>query len=78
VVLATAFSLNVFVQESATMIYTPHKPAPLVKAAADDMFKRGVYEGKELRPFTGRPGSMDAYALPSLHMGVQHRRGERK
>jgi hypothetical protein len=42
------------------------------------MFKRGVYEGKELRPFTGRPGSMDAYALPSLHMGVQHKRGERK
>jgi hypothetical protein len=60
------------------MIYTPYKPAPLVKAAADDMFKRGIYEAKELRPFTGRPGSMDAYALPSLHMGVLHKRGERK
>ena len=60
------------------MIYTPHKPAPLVPAAANDMFKRGIYEGKELQPFTGRPGSMDAYALPSLHMGVLHKRGERK
>lgn len=60
------------------MIYTPHKPAPLVKAAADDVFKRKVYEAKELRPFTGRPGSMDAYALPSLHMGQRYLRGERK
>ena len=23
------------------------------------------YDGKELRPFTGRPGSMDAFSLPS-------------
>jgi hypothetical protein len=60
------------------MIYTPHKTAPLVPAAANDVFKRGVYEGKELRPFNGRPGSMDAYALPSLHMGQLHKRGERK
>ena len=60
------------------MIYTPHKPAPLVPAPANDVFKRGTYEGKELRPFNGRPGSMDAYALPSLHMGVLHKRGERK
>ena len=60
------------------MIYTPHKPAPLVPAAANDAFKRGAYDGAELRPFTGRPGSMDAYALPSLHMGQTHKRGERK
>lgn len=25
----------------------------------------GTYDGAELRPFDGRPGSMDAYALPS-------------
>ena len=60
------------------MIYTPHKPAPLVPAAANDMFKRGIYEGRELLPFVGRPGSMDAFALPSLHMGQTHKRGERK
>lgn len=25
----------------------------------------GKYDGKELRPFQGRPGAMDAYKLPS-------------
>jgi len=60
------------------MIYTPHKPAPLVPVAANDMFKRGIYEGKELQPFTGRRGPMYAYNLPALHMGQTHQRGERK
>jgi hypothetical protein len=27
------------------------------------------YDGAELRPYTGRPGSMDAYALKSRGMG---------
>lgn len=27
---------------------------------------RKPYDGKELRPYEGRPGSMDAYALPSV------------
>lgn len=27
------------------------------------------YDGAELRPFTGRPGAMDAFALPSLRFG---------
>ena len=26
---------------------------------------RGTYSGAELRPFAGRPGAMDAFALPS-------------
>ena len=26
---------------------------------------RGRYDGSELRPFAGRPGAMDAFALPS-------------
>ena len=25
----------------------------------------GDYDGKELRPFEGRPGAMDAFSLPS-------------
>lgn len=54
------------------------KKIPLTPAPANDVFKRGMYEGKELRPFTGRPGSMDAYDLPSLHMGQTYKRGERK
>lgn len=26
---------------------------------------KGLYDGRELRPFDGRPGAMDAYRLPS-------------
>ena len=29
-----------------------------------------VYDGAELRPFDGRPGAMDAFALPSLGLSV--------
>ncbi len=29
------------------------------------------YNGAELRPFSARPGAMDAYALPSLKDGKQ-------
>jgi hypothetical protein len=29
----------------------------------------GSYDGRELRPFEGRPGAMDAFALPSMGMG---------
>ena len=29
----------------------------------------GLYDGRELQPYTGRPGAMDAYALPSIHNG---------
>lgn len=54
------------------------KKIPLTPAPANDVFERGVYDGAELRAFTGRPGSMDAYDLPSLHMGQTYRRGERK
>ena len=28
------------------------------------------YDGAELRPFDGRPGAMDAYALPSLGLST--------
>ena len=35
----------------------------------------GRYDGKELRPYTGRPGAMDAYKLPSLmHFGPVYRK----
>ena len=33
----------------------PYKPADT-----------GTYDGRELRPFDGRPGAMDAFKLPSL------------
>ena len=35
----------------------------------------GTYDGKELLPYTGRPGAMDAYKLPSLmHFGKVYRK----
>lgn len=34
-----------------------------------DWRHRKVYDGKELRPFEGRPGAMDAYNLPSRGIG---------
>jgi len=30
-----------------------------------DVMKSGTYDGRELKPFDGRPGAMDAYKLPS-------------
>lgn len=30
---------------------------------------KGTYNGSELRSYSGRPGAMDAYALPSLALG---------
>lgn len=35
----------------------------------------GQYDGRELQPFTGRSGAMDAYKLPSLMQGhLEYRR----
>ena len=35
----------------------------------------GTYDGKELLPYTGRPGAMDAYKMPSLmHFGPVYRK----
>jgi len=28
--------------------------------------ERGTYDGKELRPYEGRPNAMDAFKLPSV------------
>lgn len=35
----------------------------------------GRYDGKELMPYTGRPGAMDAFKMPSLmHYGRVYRK----
>jgi hypothetical protein len=35
----------------------------------------GKYDGKELLPYAGRPGAMDAFKLPSLmHYGHVYRK----
>lgn len=49
---------------------------PSTKTPANMIDKMaGKYDGKELLPFTGRPGAMDAYKLPSLmHYGPVYRK----
>jgi hypothetical protein len=37
-----------------------------------------TYSGKELRPFQGRPGAMDAYNLPSMVDGKRVKAGRIK
>lgn len=32
----------------------------------NNMWSGGVYDGAELRPFTGRRGALDAYKIPSM------------
>lgn len=43
------------------------RQAPLVvrEAPVRNSNAKGTYAGAELQPFSGRPGAMDAYALPS-------------
>lgn len=41
-----------------------------VTNASQHLRDPGTYDGAELRPFEGRPGAMDAFALPSL-IGVR-------
>jgi hypothetical protein len=51
---------------------------PVVAAARTaHLTTRGLYTGAELRPYDGRPGAMDAFALPS-RMGnrLHYRSGE--
>lgn len=38
----------------------------------------GAYDGRELRPYEGRPSAMDAFKLPSLMNGHRHWRDGRK
>lgn len=49
---------------------------PSIKTPANMIDKMaGTYDGKELLPYAGRPGAMDAYKLPSLmHFGPVYRK----
>jgi hypothetical protein len=42
----------------------------------DDIHKHYGYQGHELKPFTGRPGAMDAFSKPSIVNGQQVPRKE--
>ena len=39
------------------------------KAISRRIPMQGFYSGAELKPYSGRPGAMDAFALPSLSAG---------
>lgn len=39
------------------------------RLVSNELMERPLYDGKELRPFEGRVGAMDAYKLPSLRGG---------
>lgn len=43
----------------------PSAKAPPIRNSS----AKGTYTGAELLPYQGRPGAMDAYALPSLALG---------
>lgn len=46
-----------------------HLPEALAVATPRDQPPIGQYAGRELRPYTGRPGAMDAFRLPSRQGG---------
>ncbi len=43
-----------------------------------DLKMKQTYNGKELKPFSGRPGAMDAYSLPSMVDGKRVQAGRIK
>jgi hypothetical protein len=44
---------------------TSYPPGAAKKRDSSSWVGRVLYDGKELRPYQGRPGAMDAFALPS-------------
>ena len=56
--------------DAATAQDTEHDlPEALAVATPRDQPPSGQYAGRELRPYTGRPGAMDAFRLPSRQGG---------
>lgn len=51
------------------------RPAPVVNSTVNH--KTNPYTAPELRPFAGRPGAMDAFALPSRRGGARYYRDGR-
>lgn len=41
------------------------RPAVTPPVQITNATTRGIYTGRELQPYTGRPGAMDAFRLPS-------------
>ena len=57
--------------QSKVSTFKPRKRLPNeTPAPMKNIWTEELYMGEELQPFTGRPGAMDAYALPSLGMAT--------
>ena len=53
-------------QPRVVVVQKRHVPMVVREAPVRNSNAKGTYAGAELQPFSGRPGAMDAYALPSL------------
>lgn len=42
-----------------------HTPTPICTIGASAYIPESSYQGRELQPYQGRPGAMDAFSLPS-------------
>ena len=57
---------NFTIGQPRVVVQKRHVPMVVRDAPVRNSNANGTYAGAELQPFSGRPGAMDAYALPSL------------
>ena len=57
---------NFTIGQPRVVVQKRHVPTVVRDAPVRNSNAKGTYSGAELQPFSGRPGAMDAYALPSL------------
>ena len=56
---------NFTLGQPRVVVPKPRVPTVVREAPVRNSNAEGPYSGAELQPFAGRPGAMDAYALPS-------------
>ena len=56
---------NFTIGQPRVVVQKRHVPMVVREAPVRNSNAKGTYAGAELQPFSGRPGAMDAYALPS-------------
>ena len=56
---------NFTIGQPRVVVQKRHVPTVVREEPVRNSNAKGTYSGAELQPFSGRPGAMDAYALPS-------------
>lgn len=56
---------NFTIGQPRVVVQKRHVPTAVREEPVCNSNAKGTYSGAELQPFSGRPGAMDAYALPS-------------